>query len=37
METVRKILGPVLADPVVLKDAHNAKYDMMVLERAGCP
>jgi DNA polymerase I len=28
-------LGPVLADPTVGKVGHNAKYDIMVLERHG--
>src|SRR5205823_1529139 len=34
---VRKALAPVFADPDITKDAHNAKYDMMVLTRAGMP
>src|SRR5204863_8907089 len=37
LDVVRKKLGPVLADSKVLKDAHNAKYDTMVLQRAGMP
>ena len=37
LEQVRETLGRVLRDPTVLKDAHNAKYDMMVLTRAGMP
>jgi len=37
VEDVRKVLGPVLADPDIKKDAHNAKYDMKVLRRAGMP
>jgi DNA polymerase-1 len=31
------VIGPVLADPFVLKIFHNAKFDMTVLERAGFP
>ena len=31
------ILGPLLADPAVLKILQNAKFDMMVLRRAGFP
>jgi len=34
-EEVRKVLGPVLADPGIPKVFHHAKYDLMVLERAG--
>ena len=30
-------LAPLLADPAVLKLLHNAKYDMLVLHRAGLP
>ncbi len=30
-------LAPLLADPAVLKVLHNAKYDMLVLHRAGLP
>ncbi len=30
-------LGPLLADPSVLKIFHDAKFDMMVLSRAGFP
>jgi DNA polymerase-1 len=37
IETVRKHLGPVLADPNVMKDAHHAKYDTKVLRRAEMP
>ena len=32
MSTVLDALGPVLADPTVPKTAHNANYDIMVLE-----
>jgi DNA polymerase-1 len=31
------ILGPILTDPSVLKVFQNAKFDMMVLNRAGFP
>ena len=31
------LLAPLFADPAVLKIAHNAKYDLMVLARAGLP
>jgi DNA polymerase-1 len=31
------ILGPLLSDPSVLKIFQNAKFDMMVLSRAGFP
>jgi len=34
-EAVRGILGPLLADPARPKIAHHAKYDLLVLERAG--
>ena len=30
-------LGPVLTDPAVLKIYQNAKFDMLVMERAGFP
>ncbi len=32
-----EILGPMLTDPSVLKVFQNAKFDMMVLNRAGFP
>jgi DNA polymerase-1 len=32
-----EILGPLFADPSVLKILQNAKFDMMVLARAGFP
>jgi DNA polymerase I len=32
-----EILGPLFADPCVLKVLQNAKFDMMVLGRAGFP
>ena len=31
------VLGPLLADPAVLKILQNAKFDMMMLARAGFP
>ena len=34
-EVVLDVLGPVFADPGVPKTAHNANYDMMVLENYG--
>ena len=37
LDVVRIYLGPVLADPAVTKDAHNAKYDIKVLKRSGLP
>ncbi|HET9492699.1 MAG TPA: 5'-3' exonuclease H3TH domain-containing protein, partial [Chloroflexia bacterium] len=37
VEAVKKHLGPVLADPAIKKDAHNAKYDLKVLNRSGLP
>ncbi len=37
LDQVRPILGPLLADKRVIKDAHNAKYDIKVLRRAGMP
>jgi DNA polymerase-1 len=37
LDTVRKALAAVLANPNIKKDAHNAKYDAMVLKRAGLP
>jgi DNA polymerase-1 len=30
-------LGPILSDPAVLKVYQNAKFDMLVMERAGFP
>ncbi len=32
---VKRVLGPVLADPAIPKVLHHAKYDLLVLERAG--
>ena len=37
VDQAREILGPLLLDPGVLKVFHNAKYDLLVLERAGWP
>lgn len=37
VEKIRRQLSPLLADASVLKDAHNAKYDVMVLARADMP
>ena len=37
LETAIEILGPLLADPSVLKIFQNAKFDMMILSRAGFP
>ena len=37
MATVIEILGPLFADPAILKILQNAKFDMMVLGRAGFP
>jgi DNA polymerase-1 len=34
-EAAIAVLRPLLQDPAVLKVIHNAKYDLMVLERAG--
>ncbi len=36
-ETVRAALAPIFADPETVIYAHNAKYDELVLERAGYP
>ncbi len=36
-EDALEALAPLLADRAVLKVLHNAKYDMMVLHRAGLP
>lgn len=35
LETVRRVLGPVLADPAVVKIGHNLKFDWKVLRRHG--
>lgn len=36
-KAVMAALGPLLADPKIEKYAHNAKYDMLVLEQHGAP
>ncbi len=37
LEAAIEALGPLLADPSVLKIFQNAKFDMMILSRAGFP
>jgi DNA polymerase I len=37
LEAAIEVLGPLLADPSVLKIFQNAKFDMMILTRAGFP
>jgi DNA polymerase-1 len=37
LEAAIAALGPVLADPAVLKIYQNSKFDRMVMERAGFP
>jgi DNA polymerase-1 len=37
LRAVIAILGPLLADPSILKIYQNGKFDMMVMERAGFP
>ena len=37
LDAVISVLGPLLADPSVLKIFQNAKFDMMILSRAGFP
>ena len=37
LATVKAVLGPIFAAESPRKDAHNAKYDLMVMERAGIP
>ncbi len=37
LDAAIEILGPLLTDPSVLKIFQNAKFDMMVLSRAGFP
>ncbi|MGM0574679.1 MAG: DNA polymerase I [Myxococcota bacterium] len=36
-EQARSVLGPILEDPEKTKAAHNVKYDLQVLRRAGFP
>jgi DNA polymerase I len=35
LETVRRVLGPILEDPAIPKFAHNGKFDLLALEEAG--
>jgi len=35
LEAARRLLGPLLADERIPKTAHNAKFDIMVLEQHG--
>ncbi len=35
IDAVQRILGPLLADESILKIAHNMKFDLQVLQRAG--
>ncbi|MEC9071598.1 MAG: DNA polymerase, partial [Myxococcota bacterium] len=37
LDVVRGLLGPVFADPARPMAAHNAKYDLQILERHGMP
>jgi DNA polymerase-1 len=37
LEVVIEVMGPLLTDPSVLKIFQNAKFDMMILSRAGFP
>jgi len=37
LEVAIEVLGPLLTDPSVLKVFQNAKFDMMMLSRAGFP
>ncbi len=37
VDDVRDTLGPLFAAERPLKDAHNEKYDLMVMERSGVP
>lgn len=37
LDEVRAVMGPILADPSIVKDGHNLKYDIKVLARAGMP
>ena len=37
LDTVRRLLGPVLLDASVVKYAHNANYDLIVLSEHGLP
>ncbi len=35
LEELRALIGPVLADPAILKIGQNIKYDLKILRRAG--
>ena len=37
LDTVRRILGPLLLDASIAKYAHNANYDLIVLNEHGLP
>jgi len=37
LTAVKAVLGPIFAAESPRKDAHNAKYDLIVMERAGIP
>ncbi len=37
LEAIRQHLGPVLADPGIVKRGHNLKYDLEILQRHGLP
>ena len=37
VSAVRKVIGPILADPERFKVAQNLKYDYLILENAGMP
>ena len=37
LDTIRRILGPLLLDASVVKYAHNANYDLIVLNQHGMP
>lgn len=37
IDAVRDALGPILADVAIVKQGHNLKYDLKILEQAGLP
>lgn len=37
VETVQRVLGPIFADTAIKKVLHNAKFDLLVLQRANLP
>jgi len=37
LDTVREVLGPLLADAEISKIAHNANFDLIVLQQHGLP